>query len=50
MDPKSVYSHDIFSLLNSLYKMLDLCTFGAESGLDPLVVVFFAVGDQQVKR
>jgi hypothetical protein len=27
-----------------------LCTFGAESGLDPFVVVFLAVRDQQVKR
>ena len=50
MDPKSVFSHDIFSSLNSLYKMLDLCTFGLNPDLGPLVVVFLAVGDQQVKR
>ena len=51
MDPKSVFSHDIFSLLNSLYKMLDLCTFGAESRLGPFGGCFFLpVGDQQVKR
>ena len=41
MDPKSVFSHDIFSLLNYLYKMLDLCTFGAESRLGPFGGCFF---------
>ena len=44
MDPKSVFSHDIFSLLNSLYKMLDLCTFGAGSRLGPFGGCFFTGG------
>ena len=39
-----------FSLLNSLYKMLDLCTLGAESRLGPFGGCFLAMGDQQVKR
>ena len=44
MDPKSVFSHDIFSSLNPLYKLLDLWTFGAESRLGPFGGCFFTGG------
>ena len=44
MDPKSIFSYDFFSLLNSVYKMLDLCTFGAESRLGPFGGCFFTGG------
>ena len=50
MDPKSVFSHDIFSLLNYLKKCSIFALLVLNPDLGPLVVVFLPVGDQQVKR